>query len=162
MAEPLHRRLRALASAAALAAALVLPGCARPPAVSAAAIPPIPPGEARIWFYRDFEPSVTLGMANVALNGVDGIHVNADGSASYRDVPPGHYRVTVESYGIDVNQSRELDLTAGQEAYVKILSIPWIAEGDLSSFTRDTFYVSLVPPAEGRAIVAGRPFAGGE
>jgi hypothetical protein len=161
MAERFGGRLRAFLSAAAIAGALCLPGCAQAPTVAASAIPPVPPGQARLWFYRDFEPSVSLGMANVSLNGVNGIHVYPDGSASYRDVPPGHYHVTVESYGVDVNQSRDLDLAAGQEAYVKVLSLPLIEEGDLSSFSRDTFYASLVPPDEARAIVAGRPFAGG-
>ena len=31
-------------------------GCAPMPPIASVAIPPVPPGEARIWFYRDYEP----------------------------------------------------------------------------------------------------------
>lgn len=154
-------RLRTLAPAALLALLPALLGCAPRPSVSSVAVPPISPGQARIWFYRDYEPSVSLGLASVSLNGVDGIHVAADGAASYRDVPSGHYHITVESFGRDANQSRDADLAVGEEAFVKILSLSsWESSGDLSGYRRDTFYVSLVPPGEARAALAAHPFAG--
>ena len=105
---------------------------------------------------------MTLGLANVSLNGVDGIHVGADGSASYRDVPVGHYHITVESFGTDVNQAKDVDLATGQEAYVKILSLSaWENDsGEFNSYHRDTFYVSLVPPDVARAAIASHPFGG--
>lgn len=152
---------RAWLPVAVIAAALELCACAAGPTVAGSAIPPVPAGQARIWFYRDFEPSVSLNVANVSLNGVDGIPVGADGGGSYRDVPPGPYHITVESVGKDVNQAKDLGLSAGQEAFVKILSLSsWEGGGDLNAYRRDTFYVSLVPPDQARATLASRPFRG--
>lgn len=47
----------------------------------------------------------------------------ANGSASYRDVPPGHYHIAPESFGRDFNQDRNVDLSPGQQLYVKIVSL---------------------------------------
>ena len=66
---------------------------------------------------------------------------------------------TVESYGVDVNQDKHVDLAAGQEAYVKVLAGEWIA--GFGSFRRDTFYVSLVPPQIARAELVNHAFYGG-
>ena len=143
------------------AALLVLTGCAGAPpqGPAQAAISPVPAGAARVWFYRDYEPSVSLNVANVALNGSPAGSVQPDGSALYRDVPPGHYHITVQSYGVDINQDKDVDLAPEQEAYVKILAGEWIAGFD--SFRRDTFYISLVPPQVARAELAHRRFGGG-
>ncbi len=144
--------------------ALALAGCLRPVAApaAAAAVSAIPPGEARIWFYRDYEPSVSLNLAPVALNGARVGYVQPDGSAFYRDVPAGHYHITVESVGTDVNQSKDVDLAPGQEAFVKILAQgSWESGGDITAYHRDTFYVSLVPPQVARAELASHPLSGG-
>lgn len=138
----------------------VLAGCVAPAAP--VVVPPVAAGAARVWFYRDYEPSVSLNMANVALNGADVASVQADGSALYRDVSPGHCRITVESAGTDVNQDKDVDLAAGQEAFVKILaSSSWESGGTLSAYRRDTFYVSLVPAQVARAELAAHPLSGG-
>jgi hypothetical protein len=118
-------------------------------------------GTARIWFYRDYEPSVSMNVANVALNGAFAGSVQADGSAFYRDVPAGHYHITVESFGADVNQAKDVNLAPGQEAYVKVLAGEWIGGGDRTSFRRDTFYISLVPPQLARAELPSHPLRGG-
>lgn len=154
-----------LQQAAGCALVLALAGCLHPPAAPAvsAVISPVPAGAARIWFYRDYEPSVSLNLANVALNGTVAGSVQPDGSAFYRDVPVGHYHITVESVGTDVNQSKDVNLAPGQEAFVKILALStWESTGgNLSSFHRDTFYVSLVPPQVARAELATHPLSGG-
>lgn len=145
---------------AATALLLILSACAAPTRVAA----PLPPGAgtARLWFYRDFEPSISLNNANVELNGAMVASVPADGSALYRDVPPGRYRVTVQSFGQDVNQTKTVDLASGQEAYVKILSLGgWESGGDMSQFQRDTFYVSLVPSSVAQAELPRHPLNGG-
>jgi hypothetical protein len=117
---------------------------------------------ARIWFYREFEPSVSLNVANVSLNGQLAAVVQPDGSATYRNVLPGHYHITVESVGQDINQSKDLDIGPGQEAYVKILaSADWESGGDTYSYHRDTFYVSLVPPQVAQTELANRRYSGG-
>jgi hypothetical protein len=159
MVRKLTRRFL-LGGAASCAAIAALPGCV-PPSAAAAQIGPLPANAARIWFYRDYEPSVSLNYANVALNGVPAASVPPDGGAIYRDVAPGHYHISVESFGRDVNQAKDVDLGPGQEAFVKILaSDTWVGSGDFSSFKRDTFYVSLVPPQVARAELGARALRG--
>jgi hypothetical protein len=56
---------------------LIVAGCAEPTAT--AQVPgPIPAGQARVWFYRPYEPSESLNLALI-------------------DVPPGHYHIAPES-----------------------------------------------------------------
>lgn len=155
-------RIAAGAVAAAVAAALLLAGGVPATEAAGPGVAPPAPGAARIWFYRDYEPSVSLNMAPVALNGVTVGYVQPDGSAFYRDVAPGRYHITVASDGTDVNQDKNVDLAAGQEAFVKILAQgSWAESGDLSSYHRDTFYVSLVPPQVARAELSSHPLRGG-
>jgi hypothetical protein len=59
--------------------------------------PPIPTGEARVWFYRVFFPEDTGGMPPVSMNGQLVGYARA-GWSFYRDMPAGAYHVTVESY----------------------------------------------------------------
>jgi hypothetical protein len=140
---------------------LVLAGCARVPAPPTVATP-LTPGSARIWFYRDYEPSVSLNFANVSLNGVSAGSVEPYGNALYRDVAPGHYQIAVESGGTDVNQARDVDLSPGQEAFVKIqASDTWESGSDTDVYKRDTFYVRLMPPQVARIELGTRPLTGG-
>ena len=107
----LHRCLASLFS--------VLASCAQLPPTSSVVIPPIPAGAARIWIYRNDGPYEAQQTPFARLNGrVTGV-VQPNG-ALYRDVPPGHYSVTVDSYGVPYpNQFVEFNLCAGQEAFVK-------------------------------------------
>jgi hypothetical protein len=67
-------------------------------------------------------------------------------------VPGGRYHISVDSFASDANQSQDIDLAPGQEAFAKILaSNSWGSSGSTRSFQRDTFYVSLVPPQTARA-----------
>jgi hypothetical protein len=101
----------------------------------------------------------------------DGIvAVSQPGGASYRDVPAGPYHITVDSYGKDFNQDRDVSLVPGQELYVKVVSLrEWAtgggngggAEGAGGSYSKDTFYVWLMPPEVARADVARSDFYGG-
>src|SRR5260370_36904413 len=98
-----------------------------------------------------------MNVAIVALNGAFAGPVQADGSAFYRDVPVGHYHVTVESFGADVNQAKDVDLAPGQEAYVKVLAGEWIGGCDRDSVTRDTLCIPLGQPQLGRAAPPSPP-----
>ena len=109
---------------------LAMAGCAQQAVTAAVSIPPIPAGEARIWFYRD--------------------------------VPPGHYLVTVQTVGIDTNQTANFELAPAQEAYVKIVSLPsWDTGGDRNEWERPTFYAWLIPNQVAQADVAHLSFYGG-
>lgn len=153
---------RRLLLAAAAFAALTASGCAQGPTVASASIPPIPPGEARIWIYRNFDPSESLNFAPVSINGAVTGYAQPAGGAFYRDLPPGRYHIAVASYGIDSDQSSNVELAAGEQAYVRIETLnAWTTGGDLNSFKRDTFYARLAPAALARAEIAGSRYYGG-
>src|SRR6266851_945725 len=121
-------------------------------------------GTARIWFYRDMAPYSSLATPYVRLNGVIA-GVSQPGGASYRDVPPGHYHITVDSYGVDFNQTRDVDLAPGAEIYAKVVSNDnWIEGGGSrggGGYHRDTFYVWLYPAEAARPVIAQSWFYGG-
>jgi hypothetical protein len=139
-----------------------LTGCAQMPLVRSAAIPPIPAGRARVWFYRVYLPSETLNMTRVSMNGAYAGYAQL-GGAFYRDVQPRVYHITVESYGRDFNQSTNVALVAGQEAFVEIESLrSWATiYGIGMGAGRDTFYARLIFPQIARAEIAQSIFYGG-
>ncbi|MBV9816700.1 MAG: hypothetical protein JO229_13240 [Alphaproteobacteria bacterium] len=141
-------------------AALV--GCARNPTVGSVSPPPIPEHEARLWFYRLYIPSETLNMTKVSMNGAYAGYAQL-GGAFYRDVPPGVYHIEVESYGKDFNQSTNVALAAGQEAYIRVDSLrSWSSDYNRgTTIGRDTFYARLIIPQIARAEIAQSFFDGG-
>ncbi|HEY1260825.1 MAG TPA: DUF2846 domain-containing protein [Stellaceae bacterium] len=145
-----------------LGAALILAGltgCATPPPVGAVALPPIPPGEARVWFYRIYDPSESLGTPYIYMNGA-AIGVSEQGDAFYRDVPAGRYHVTVESVGVDLYQFQDIALLPGQQEYIEIQSLrSWVS--GRPGFGRDTFYVAVIAPERAALQVARSRFSGG-
>jgi hypothetical protein len=123
---------------------LLAAGCAEPPAQVSAAAPPVPAGQARIWFYRPLELSESLNLANIDVNSSYFGSV-ANGGVFYRDVSPGHYHIAPVSYNRDFNQNKDVDLASGQQLYVKIVSLQnW--DGACRHCLRDTFYAWLIPP----------------
>ena len=135
-------------------------------AQTAASAPPIPPGEARIWFYREADPLHTPGRPYLRLNGAV-VAISEPSGSLYRDVPSGHYHITVDSYGKDTNQERDVDLVPGQQLFAKIVSNDqWLDFGggsDMggSSFHRDTFYVWSIPPQTALPEIAQTRYFGG-
>jgi hypothetical protein len=150
-----------LAAATAILLAVII-GCAQPAPIAAATIPPIPAGAARIWVYRTYEPYADNGLPAVYANGAT-IGWAQLGGAFYRDVAPGHYHVTVQSYGVDFNQSSDLDLPAGQQAYIRIVSLPsWVQfSNHRSAYQRPTYYAWLILPQVAAAEIAPLAFNGG-
>jgi hypothetical protein len=151
--KPGSRRRRSLRWAGGLV--LIVAGCAQPPPATvqmASAAPSAPAGQARIWFYRDWLPSESLNLANIEVNGSYYGSV-ANGSAFYRDLPPGHYHIAPVSYNHDFNQDKDVDLAPGQQVYVKILSLEnW--DGACRHCLRDTFYAWLIPQEVAQAQIA--------
>jgi hypothetical protein len=96
---------------------LIAAGCADPPEMPQipAAASPVLAGQARIWFYRDWQPSESLNLANIDINGSYFGSV-ANGSAFYRDVPAGHYHIAPVSYNRDFNQDKDVDVAPGQQS----------------------------------------------
>lgn len=78
-------------------AALLL--CMQPLPVTAAPVaPPSAQGTARVWVYRTFEPSVSHGLATVAIDGTQ-MFLSPNGEATYIDVPAGRITGTVDYVG---------------------------------------------------------------
>jgi hypothetical protein len=136
---------------------LIAAGCAEPPATASVPIaaPPVPAGQARVWFYRPWEPSESLNLARIDMNGAYAGAV-ANGSAFYRDVPSGHYHIAPESFGHDFNQDKDVDLAPGQQLYVKIVSSSeWgVSVSASKNIARDTFYAWLIAPEIAQAEIA--------
>jgi hypothetical protein len=141
---------------------LLLTGCSQVPPTSAAVIPPIPAGGARIWIYRNDGPSESHERPYLRINGqIAGI--SEPNGAFYRDLPPGHYTVSVDSYGVPYpNQFGQFDLGAGQEAFVKVLSQrERVGGGGDSGFgLRAIFYAWLIPADAARPEISSIPFYG--
>jgi hypothetical protein len=139
---------------------LLLAGCSHLPPTSAVAIPPIPTGAARIWVYRDGGVYDSQERPYLRLNGqVAGIS-EPDG-AFYRDVPLGHYVVSVDSYGVPFpNQFAELDLGPGQQAFIKVLSMREKVGGEAGVGLRTLFFTQLVAAQTAQAAIATTPFYG--
>ena len=134
---------------------LILSGCVELPATAPTAAAPTPSGQARVWFYRPWEPSESLDLALIDMNG-SYVGAVANGSAFYRDVPPGHYHIAPESFGRDFNQDRNVDLSPGQQLYVKIVSLDsWgMSVSGCKNCARDAFYAWLIPPEIAQAEIA--------
>jgi hypothetical protein len=136
-------------------------------AQTAATAPPIPPQQARIWFYRDVDLIHTQGRPYLRLNGAV-VAISEPGGTLYRDVPPGHYHITVDSYGTDVNQDRDVDLLPGQQVFAKVVSndnwLDYGGGGDMGGgggYRRDTFYVWTMAPQTAIAEIAQTRYFGG-
>jgi hypothetical protein len=137
------------------AAVLALTGCMQTPIVTPAP-PPIPPGQARLWFYRLYQPSVSFNVANIDLNGARIISVPAYGPALYRDVAPGNYVIAPEGEVESPRQAARVNLAPAQEMFFEIDDSP-IVEGDRNVYQRDVFYVQPVPSASARAQLGLNP-----
>jgi hypothetical protein len=125
----------------------VAAGCAQPTGQFPAAAPAVPAGQARIWFYRPYEPSESLNLANIVVNGSYFGSVE-NGSAFYRDVLPGGYHVAPVSFVHDPSQDTNVELVPGQQVYVKIVSLQSWGSNDTASrnIARDAFWAWLIPP----------------
>ena len=152
-------RWRRAAAGLLLAAA----SCAQLPPTSSVAIPSIPAGAARLWFYRDYEPYETLARPYVRLD-EQIVGISEPGGAFYRNVAPAHYSIRVDSAGRDFNQVADAELAAGQEAYAKVVSLrSWLDDDNCILWSGcDTFYVWLIRPEEARPAIGKSPFYGGD
>jgi hypothetical protein len=138
-------------------------GCAQLPLAGSIAIPPIPQGEARVWFYRDADIYVSLERPFIRMNG-GVVGISEPGGTFYRDLPPGHYHVSVDSYIPPVNSTRDVDLAPGQQVYFKVSPQAFICGGGGSDSggggdcMRSDFYVWTMPPEVAQVAVARSQF----
>ena len=144
---------------AAIAFLMIAANCSQLPLTSAVVIPPTPAGDSRIWIYRNEGPHEASDTPYIRLNSQI-IGVVQPNGAFFRDVPPGHYSVTVDSYGTPYpNQFAQVDLGAGQEAFVEVLSKREKVGGPEGS--RAAYFTELILPDVARAAIRAIPFYGG-
>jgi hypothetical protein len=143
---------------------VAIAGCAPLPPTASVAVPPVPAGEARAWFYRDPGPYDCVGTPYIRMNEAI-VGVSQIGGASYRDVLPGQYLVRTDNYLGDFNSTSQAYLSPGEQAYFKILCLRnWIAGGGGRNdfgYSRDTFYVWRIPPEIAQGDVARSQYYGG-
>jgi len=138
-------RLRDWVNAAVFMLLLSATACAIP---SAPQVTAPPPGQARIWFYRVWNPSESLNVANIDVNGVYVGSVEA-GGAIYRDVAPGLYHIVPQNQYFDYNQNTTVAVVPGEQVFIAVLDLSsWAnaVSGGQWSIHRDAWYVRLDPP----------------
>jgi hypothetical protein len=127
-------------------------------------VPPIPPDEARVWFYRDSGLYDSQQQPYILMNGTI-VGVSQPVGSFYFDVKPGFYHVTVQQYLDAPEEAANIDLTPGQQAYLKIVPLTDCISGGGAEkspgYTRPCFYVWNMPAQVAQATVARVPFYGG-
>jgi hypothetical protein len=115
----------------AVLAALLLAGCAAPPAATAPAAkapatpaPPLAAGMARVWFLRQPDPPSGIIYAASPMVFVDRAPLAqiSQGTAFFHDFSPGRYRLSAQAFGTPVGQHAVLHLEPGTETYVQVLA----------------------------------------
>jgi hypothetical protein len=149
-------------AAAAFVLLAVVNADAHPPATSSLVVPPIPPGQARIWIYSGSQPTSPFNypqMAAVTLNGLK-VGYGQLGGGFYRNVAPGHYVVAAPSFlDLDPSQSATVDLAAGQQTYPKLDALGWPNGGGDNMVLE--YYVRLMPPQNARTEIAQLAYLSG-
>jgi hypothetical protein len=102
---------------------------------------PVPPGVARVWFLRQFQPSESLQMPMIFVNGAP-LASSQPGTTFFRDFSPDSYAFSVETCTQDFNQVATPNLTPGSETYLEIQSLKSFRSWDCIA---DTFYVRAIP-----------------
>ena len=121
---------------------LALVGCAPQSQVAAskAQVAPIELGMARVWFFRQMDPTGGNVFAGTPIIYANGAAVGdlPQGTVFFHDFPAGKYRFTVQPYGTPTREHDTLQLAPGTQAYVQVQWEPnWEAghTGGGSSFT---------------------------
>src|ERR1700730_11732156 len=138
---------------------LLVPSACAPPGAtpsSQAQIPAIAPGMARVWLMRDNDPEEAVARPIIYANGQP-IARSEPGDASYRDMPPGTYRFTVQSYGIPTGYKDKVRLAPSTQTYLEIQWGPSWLEGQAGGYT---FYVRTLSPQLGEAYLGSMRYLG--
>jgi hypothetical protein len=143
----------------AVAALAAVGACVVQPTTGRVAIPKIPAGMARAWFYREDLPYNGLDRTYVRMNG-SVVGISELGGAFYRDVSPGAYYVTADTYRHFINQFPQVDLMPGEMAYFQVFEVGGGA-GAWRNYTRPSFFVWMMPATVAETAVARSLFYAG-
>jgi hypothetical protein len=130
----------------------------------AGSLPPIPPDEARVWFYRDAGPFDSQEQPYIEMNGAM-VGISQPRGSFFIDVRPGFYHVTVQQYLNSPEEAANINLVPGQQVYLKVVSQTSCIAGGGNyrdyGYSRPCFYVWNMPTQVAQADVARTPFYGG-
>jgi hypothetical protein len=112
-------------------------------AQTAAGVPPIPPGDARVWIMRVLEPGVAPHAPMVTADGAP-MAISAQATMFYRDVPAGMHVFDVQQCDSGVASAQRLNLAPGQEVALQVTQIEDTAPFDC--IPADVYYLSYVTP----------------
>ena len=121
-----------------------------------AAIAPVAPPTARVWFYRDLNPNESLAEPYIRVDGAV-VGSSVPGAAFYRDLPPGRHRLSVDSYINDKYQTIDVDAVPGSEAFVKVVPNDNYVEGGgefSGGYHRNSYVLWLYPAEAARPAIA--------
>ena len=104
----------------------------------------VPPGKARLYFYRDAAYYDGLEWTTVSLNG-EAVGASGPGTVFHRDIAPGTYRVEARSDKLYPAQVKMVAVAPGSTTYIKVEAQPyWGQSGWL--WTGNTFIVAVIDP----------------
>lgn len=132
------------AAAMAPLAALGVPLPARAQVAGPVQLAPPPPGVARVWFLRQYQPAENLSTPWIYANGAP-LATSQPGTIFYRDLAPGTYTFAVDTCGHDTNQVATVQLVPGSQVEFEVQSLQSFTPPDCPPHA-GTFYVRPVAP----------------
>lgn len=106
-----------LGAGAAMLAGIIVTGQAATPDQA----PPLPNGQARVWFLRQLVPGMAMHAPMIYANGQP-LAIIPQGVAFYRDLAPGTYSFAIQSCLPVEQTSVTLPLDAGNEFALQVVS----------------------------------------
>ena len=116
-------------------------------------------------------PAIESALRTLDAEASGVVAISEPRGAFYRDVPPGHYHISVDSFlSGDFNQEKDVDLAPGQQAYFKVLWSEFNCGGGVGGgdggggggdCQRANFYVWTIPAEIAQGDMARIPFYGG-
>lgn len=145
-------RSRSLSALLVLLAGLCLAGCDTAPQAPGVAAQAVPPGKARLYFYRVADFYDGPEWTTLSLNGV-AVGTTGPGTVFYRDVSPGRYLIAASSDKLYPDQTKTVVVAPGSTIFVRVEAQPyWGQTGWL--WQGNTFIVAIVAPALGSAQIS--------
>jgi hypothetical protein len=126
-----------------------LAGCAPTPtaATPQAQTPPVEPGMARVWFFRQSDPpggNVFAADPMITVNDAPLSQIK-QGTAFFHNFPPGRYKFKVQAYGTPTGERDTLQLAPGMQAYMQI---EWVPNWQIGSPVGGSSFVVQTTSAE--------------
>ena len=104
-------------------------------------LPPSPPSQARVWFLRQLLPGTEMFAPMIYANGTPVTSIS-QGTAFYREFPPGTYVFGVQNCSAIPQSSQTIPLTSGNQVALQIQSDQ---NGPLDCNPSVIFYINLAP-----------------